>query len=63
MTAGVRRQGAPEVKRLRDLAAWYRGGSPRRSAEQRQARIEWAAILDRLADEEERRIVNVKKAD
>ena len=58
----MRRQGAPEVKRLRDLAAWYRGGPQRQSADERQARIEWAAILDHLAEEEERRIVNGKEA-
>ena len=44
------------MKRLRDLAEWYRGGPAKayESAE-RQSRIKYAAILERMADEEELR--------
>jgi hypothetical protein len=52
----VKRDGAAAVKRLRDLAQWYRG-SPAEAEEsaERRSRIKYAAILDRLADEEELR--------
>lgn len=50
----MRRDGAAAVKRLRDLAQWHRGGAPRpEDSAERRSRIEFALILDRLADEEE----------
>ena len=52
----MKRDGAAAVKRLRDLAAWYRGGpAEAEESAERQSRIEYAAILDRLADKEELR--------
>ena len=52
--------GAAAVKRLRDLAAWHRGcpAEAKKSAE----RWTFAAILERMADEEERRMAAEKEA-
>ena len=60
----VKRDGAAAVKRLRDLAAWYRGGpAEAEESAERQSRIKYAAILDRLADAEERPPAASKKGD
>ncbi len=43
-----------EAERLRKLAEWFRGFAQVGNTADRQSRIEWAAELDRMADEERR---------
>ena len=56
----MKRDGAASVKRLRDLAAWHRGCPA--EAEKSAERWSFAAILNRMADEEERRMEAEKEA-
>ena len=59
----MKRDSAAAVKRLRDLAEWYRGGpAAAEVSTERQSRIEFAAILNRMADEEEGRIATKELA-
>jgi len=45
----------PEAERLRKLAEWFRGFAAVGNSADRQSRTDWATVLDRMADDEERR--------